>query len=31
MGEYGGAPFFVSYLIALCLLSVPLDIAETHG
>ena len=28
MGEYGGAPFFVSYLIALCLLSVPVLIAE---
>ena len=28
MGEFGGAPFFVSYLIALCLLSVPVLIAE---
>ena len=28
MGEYGGAPFFVSYLVALCLLSVPVLIAE---
>ena len=28
MGEHGGGAFFVSYLIALCLLSVPVLIAE---
>lgn len=28
MGEHGGGAFFVSYLIALCVLSVPVLIAE---
>ena len=28
MGELGGGAFFVSYLIALCVLSVPVLIAE---
>ena len=28
MGEHGGAPFFISYIFALCLLSAPVLIAE---
>ncbi len=28
IGEYGGAPFFLTYVVALCVLSVPVMIAE---
>ena len=28
IGEYGGGPFFLTYIVALCLLSVPVMIAE---
>ena len=28
IGEYGGGPFFLTYIVALCVLSVPVMIAE---